>query len=223
MENLALSTQQYFELLPGKQLDLQFTHPVGLRLKTSLVGYSVGQYIIIKHPEPSKLSSYQDVLVAGNMVIVRYIVEGSQGQCCAFKSTIRSVSKHPYIMIFIDFPASIENRELRNHQRYVTHLPAAIYASKEKGEGQARISGVINDVSAKGCGFSFKSNNSKLSVNKTDIVVVIALSEEASLHIPAKVCNSRYQQGKINVGIAFVDADQQVQQLLEHLLIESDR
>ena len=221
MNNLALSKQQYFELLPGKQLDLQFTHPVGLRLKTSLVGYSIGQYIIIKHPEPAKLASYNDVLVEGNVVIVRYLVEGNQGHCCAFKSTIRAVSKHPHVMIFLDFPASIENRELRNHQRYVTHLPASIYANKADTDTQARINGVINDVSAKGCGFSFKSENSKLTVNKTRIVVIVTLSGGGSLKIPAKVCNSRFQQGKINVGIAFDDADEQVQQLLEHLLIEN--
>ncbi|WP_448210934.1 flagellar brake protein [Colwellia sp. MEBiC06753] len=213
---------RYFELLPGKALDIQFNHPVSLRIKTTLIGYELGKYIVLKHPEPSRVNSYQDVLVEGNVVIVRYILEGTQGQCCAFKATIKQVIKYPEKLIFIDFPEVIENRELRLHQRFVTHLPASLVAITPESEGRSKLNGIINDISAKGCGFSFKSDNAKVKVNKTEVNVLIALGTDNEISIPARVCNSRFEQGKVFVGVQFNDADKQVKRVLEHLLIDND-
>jgi len=222
MSDLSINSAAYFDLMPGKALDIQFSHPVSLRIKTLLVGFEIGKYIILKHPEPNRVESYNDVLVDGNVVIVRYLIEGTQGQCCAFKSTIRHISKHPQKLIFIDFPQKIENRELRLHQRFMTHLPASILSLANTELTQTKLHGIISDISAKGCGFSFKSDNSKLKVNKTSVNVQISFSGGKEILIPAKVCNSRYEKGKIFVGIQFIDADKEVKQVLEHLLIENE-
>ncbi|NMP33361.1 flagellar brake protein [Thalassotalea sp. M1531] len=222
MSSPSTNNAAYFELMPGKALDIQFSHPVNLRIKTSLIGYEVGKYIILKHPEPTRMQSYKDVLVEGNVAIVRYILEGTQGQCCAFKSSIKHVVKHPQKLIFLEFPQKIENRELRLHQRFVTHLPANILSIAEVDNDRTKISGIISDISAKGCGFSFKSDNAKLKVNKTAVNIQVSLGNNKNIEIPAHVCNSRYEQGKIFVGIQFQDAEQQVKQILEHLLIDND-
>lgn len=212
--------EAHFELLPGKVIDIQINHPVSLRLKTQLVGYDIGRYIILKHPAPTQMKSYKDVLVEGNVVIVRYLMEGNQGQCFAFQTTIRQVTTLPDKFMILEYPKSIENRELRMHERVVTHLPAKIMTEdQDSGKKGAVISGVIGDISAKGCGFAFKSKNENVKVNQRDVIVVISLPEK-EVKINAKVRNSRYQSGRVNVGIQFLEDDKQVRQVLEHLFIE---
>lgn len=212
----------YFELLPGKIVDIQINHPVPIRFKTPLIGYELGKYIILKHPNPGREKNYRDVLVEGNVMIVRYLMEGAHGQCFAFRTTIRQVTLLPEKFIILDYPKNIENRELRMHQRIITHLPAKITSVETKdGVDSSSISGVIGDISAKGCGFAFKTSNEKVKVNERDIIVMINLPDE-KVEIKARVCNSRYENGKVNVGIQFKDEDKQVQQVLEHLFIEQE-
>ncbi|GAA0792461.1 MULTISPECIES: PilZ domain-containing protein [Pseudomonadati] len=211
----------FFELTPGKTVDLQIDHPVKLRIKAILVGYDLGQYIILKHPAPQNMSNYNDVLVEGNVVVVRYLLEGQQGECYAFKSTIRNVTKLPEKFIFLTYPERIENRQLRTHQRFTTHLPAIIQAKEEReGKKAAQLKGIISDISAKGCGFVFKSDNANIKVNQKNIFVVIRTPNDVEMTIPAKVCNSRFEHGKVNVGVQFEEDDEQIKKLLNQLFID---
>ncbi|MFD2166293.1 flagellar brake protein [Thalassotalea euphylliae] len=210
----------FFELTPGKAMDIQLTHPVNTRLKALLVGYEIGKYILVRPPEITTASGLKNILVEGNIVIVRYIVEGTTGKCYAFKAAIKHITKHPHTLLFLDYPQKIESRELRTHQRFTTHIPASIWSTTNRQEGQHRIEGIISDISASGCGFSFQTENEKLKVNKTDVMISLALREDEKIEIPALVCNSRFEQGKVFVGIKFNEADKQVEKILEHLLID---
>ena len=218
----ALKQQEnFFELLPGKTLDLQINHPLKVRLKLSLVGYEIGKYIILKHPGDQ--SSYRDVLVEGNVVIVRYILEGTKGQCFAFRTTIRNITMIPEKFIILDYPKSIENRDLRLHQRYSTNIPASIIPDEKGGAAQGtQIDGVIADISPQGCSFSFLSENSAIKVNQRDIFICIQSSVDGITKIPARVRNSRYDRGKVNVGVQFTNSEQQMKNFLAKLFIVSD-
>lgn len=218
-EDNSQEIQDIFELLPGKHLDLQINHPVQVRLKVTLIGYELGHYIILKYPPTSRSDEYSDVLVEGNVAVVRYLLEGDKGCCFAFRSTIRTITKKPEKFIILTYPKKIENRQLRLHQRITTHLPASI-SLNATNESSVRINGVINDLSLKGCGFTFKAENESVKVNETDIVVCVAQPNKGEFMIPAKVRNSRNEAGKVNVGIQFCDGDKQVSELLEHLFID---
>ncbi|MCO4800015.1 MAG: flagellar brake domain-containing protein [Colwelliaceae bacterium] len=208
-----------FELLPGKMLDIQINHPVQVRLKVPLIGYELGSYIILKYPNVPRTTSYNDVLVEGNVVVVRYLLEGDRGCCFAFRSTIRTITQKPEKFLILTYPKKIENRQLRLHQRISMHLPAAI-SLNEPDQSNVRINGVIGDLSLKGCGFTFKADSEAIKVNKRSIFVCIAHHTKGEILIPAKVCNSRNEQGKVNVGIQFEEGDKQVASLLEHLFID---
>lgn len=209
-----------FELLPGKILDVQLNHPLQVRLKLPLIGYVMGQYIILKYPSVVKDTDYEDVLKEGNVAIVRYLLEGDQGKCFAFRATIRNVTKRPDKFLILNYPKRIENRQLRLHQRVMTHLPAAISVT-ENDESTSQIQGMIVDISIKGCGFTFKAPNETVSVNKRDVVVLIKYANDEQIKIPAKVCNSRNEKGKVSVGIQFAEGDKQVEALLENLFIDT--
>lgn len=202
-------------------VDLQINHPASVRLKLRLVGYEIGKYIILKHPEGE--GSYADVLTQGNVAVIRYIIEGDRGECCAFKSTIQHIGQFPEKFIYLSYPDVIENRQLRLHQRVSVHIPADITVMADALDATSmRISGIVIDISERGCGFVFRSTNLSVSVKKRNIYVVIRNSGGEPVRIPARVCNSRNENGKVTVGIQFVDAEDQVKSLLEQLFIHSD-
>ena len=208
-----------FELLPGKMLDIQINHPVQVRLKVPLIGYELGKYIILKYPNVPKSVNYSDVLVEGNVAVVRYLLEGDQGCCFAFRATIKNITQKPEKFLILNYPSKIENRQLRLHQRIVTHLPAAI-SLHEPDKSNVKINGIIGDLSLKGCGFTFKAANESVRVNERDIFVCVSHHASGEIRIPAKVCNSRNDKGKVSVGIQFKEDDKQVIALLEHLFID---
>jgi hypothetical protein len=219
----APSIAQGFELQPGKVVDVEINHPTKVRIKVPLIGYEMGKYIILKYPVTSRASDYQDVLVDGNVVIARYILEGERGECFAFRSTIKHITKYPENFIILNYPKKIESRQLRLQQRVMTHLPASIMVDSEAGDQKSiRLNGIIGDISTKGCGFAFKADNTKITVNKRDVFVCIHHPNLGEVKIPARVCNSRNEQGKVNVGISFFDNDKQVSSLLERLFIDEN-
>ncbi|WP_077341736.1 PilZ domain-containing protein [Pseudocolwellia agarivorans] len=212
--------RQLFELQPGKTLDLQINHPVPLRLKLTLVGYETGKYILLKYPRVARASDYKDVLIEGNMMIVRYLMEGNKGECFAFRSSIKHVALHPEKLLYLEYPKKIENRQLRTQQRTSIHIPATIMLEGKDNEDGGKINGVISDISLKGCGFAFKSKSDKTNVNKINVFVCIQSPIDGEVRVPAKVCNSRNVDGSVNVGIQFLDTDNKIPKLLEQLFIE---
>jgi c-di-GMP-binding flagellar brake protein YcgR len=216
------SKPQVFELQPGKTMDLQINHPVPVRLKLTLVGYEYGKYILLKYPRVNNTSQYKDVLVEGNVVIVRYLLEGNKGECCAFKSVVKNISTYPEKFLFIAYPKSIENRQLRVQQRTSIHIPAAIMIEEDDNNKEMKILGAISDISLKGCGFLFKSTSLTTNVNQRKIFVCLQDQKGAEIKISARVCNSRNDQGVVSVGIQFLEDNDLLPQLLEQLFINID-
>jgi len=212
---------QILELQPGKTMDLQINHPVSLRLKLFLVGYEIGRYILLKYPRVTSTSEYNDVLIEGNVVIVRYLMEGNKGECFAFRSAIKSVSTYPEKFLFLEYPKKIENRQLRTQQRTSIHIPAVIMIEEDENNKEMRINGAISDISLKGCGFSFKSNSSSTNVNKRKVFICLQSPAGEEVKISAQVCNSRNDKGVVNVGIQFLEVDHRLPQLLEQLFINN--
>ena len=212
---------QIFELQPGKPMDLQISHPVSLRLKLTLVGYELGRYIILKYPPITATSQYKDVLVEGNVMIVRYLLEGNKGECCAFRSSIKAITTYPEKLIFLEYPKKIENRQLRMQQRTSIHIPAIIMIEGDDVAKEVKISGSISDISLNGCGFLFKSKRTTTNVNKRKIFVCFQDPKGKEMKILSQVCNSRNEQGVVSVGIQFLEDHGYLPQLLEQLFINT--
>ncbi len=222
LEVISPERTQIFELQPGKSMDIQISNPASLRLKLTLVGYELGNYIILKYPRAARVSEYNDVLVEGNVVIARYLMEGDKGECCAFRSTIKNISTYPERFIFLEYPKKIENRQLRSQQRTSIHLPAIIMMEESANNQEMEIEGAISDISLKGCCFLFKSKSYNTNVNKRKILVCLQSPAGVDMKLSAQVCNSRNDKGVVNVGIKFLGADDGLPQLLEQLFINID-
>lgn len=213
------NAMQIFELQPGTLVDIQAKLPVTVRLKSMLVGYSTGKYIILQYPDPKRYGNYKDVLTEGNTVIVRYLLEGDKGECFAFKSTILHVVKYPDPLMFIDYPKHIENRQLRSHQRKITNIPAEI-ALPGSSLGKTGIKGMIVDISSSGCRFVFKSAQ-KATVKQTQIEVSINTAfHKEPIKVSAKVCNSSFEVDRTFVGIMFTEKEEVIQDLMDVLFLD---
>ena len=213
---------QIFELQPGKTMDLQINHPVPVRLKLILIGFEIGKYILLKYPKVTSTSEYKDVLIEGNVMIVRYLMEGNKGECFAFRSTIKHITIYPEKFIFLEYPKKIENRQLRTQQRTSIHIPAFIMIEEDENNKEMRIKGAISDISLKGCGFSFKSKSSTTNVNKRKVFMCLQGPDGDEMKLSAQVCNSRNEKGVVNVGIQFLEIDDKLPLLLEQLFINTD-
>lgn len=228
---ISLDVKEYFELLPGKVLDVQINHPISYRNKLLLVGYEIGKYIILKYPKTARANELSSVLIEGNMVIVRYLLEGASGKCYAFRASIKHIVQFPEKLIYLTYPEHLENRELRKQRRQITHIPASISLfndnefhenSPEHIHKGSALKGVVVDINAKGCGFTFHTANKKLTVNKRDVFINIQNPLGHIERIKGVVRNSRNKDGKVNVGIQFNDAEHQVSKLLKELQIDFD-
>ena len=90
-------------LTPGKVIDLQLGNSRLVRIKPRVIGSDLGRYILVKFPSKLNHADYKDVLLSGGGVIVRYILEGLNGECVAFTTTIQHVLTTPDRLIFLNF------------------------------------------------------------------------------------------------------------------------
>ena len=211
-------------LTPGRIIDLQLDGLSGIRIKPTVIGLDHGRYLLVKFPTKLNPADYSDLLVQGSNVIVRYIVEGEHGECVAFSTTIQNLLTVPERLIFLNYPSRIENRQLRNHQREKTHLPAQISQKLENNRlASTCIGGYIVDISARGCQFSFKQEGGVINVKKCPVQIAITLMGYSEpLMVFAHVKNQRTVNGHILIGIMFDDSSlAQIDALLEELAIDT--
>lgn len=212
-------------LTPGKSIDLQLNGLNSVRIKPTVVGIDLGRYLLVKFPSKLNSADYKDVLLKGNSVVVRYILEGEHGECVAFSTTIQHILFTPERLIFLNYPKRIENRQLRTFQREKTHLPAQISLHKTGDTLTGNcIAGYIVDISSRGCQFSFKVEGDLNSVKKCPIHIAITpVGSNTPLIISAHVKNNRLEHGHILVGIMFDESSlQAILMLLDDMAISSD-
>ncbi|NQZ31954.1 MAG: flagellar brake protein [Oceanospirillaceae bacterium] len=212
------------QLAPGKVIDLQLGGLSFVRIKPTIIGIDAGRYILVKFPSNLNHADYKDVLLSGGGVIVRYILEGLNGECVAFATTIQHVLSTPERLIFLNYPTRIENRQLRTQQREKTHLPALISLSNTSNTPTEKgIGGYIVDISAHGCQFSFRPNAGKGGIKKCPVYIAITIvgkDEPCILH--AHVKNNRLENGLMLVGILFDETSlEKVSTLLDDMAIGS--
>lgn len=217
-------TTSIFELLPGQLLDVQLEQLDDVRLKLPLIGYAFGQYIILKFPVGIRTHDYIDALSVGKPVFIRYLLpnEGDeQGECFSFDSTIKSITNIPEKCLVIEYPLHIYNRQLRRHPRTQAHLPAKLkFVGTELLSLLSEFHGVIIDISPRGCGFSFKTSEKLSNLKNQEITISVQSPIEGELDITARVCNQRYENGKMTLGTQFTSNSAKVERLLVHLFIE---
>lgn len=211
-------------LRPGDMIDVQFASATKVRTKLQLVGFDTGHYLILKQPNPRTDGSYADVLFEGNPVIVRLVIEGETGECIAFKTKIRAITNIPFRLLYLEYPEHVENRALRAKKRVRTHIPVDVTADSSQANSTKKLaSGVIVDISSAGCRILFKTQSHAGNVTHMNIKVSIGFgSSKDSLTLSGQIMNQRKERGMVSVGVRFTDEGAHINEVFNHLLIDTE-
>ncbi|KPD21178.1 flagellar brake domain-containing protein [Idiomarina abyssalis] len=211
-------------LRPGDMIDVEFAAATKVRTKLQLVGFDTGNYLLLKQPNPRTDGSYADVLFEGNPVIVRLVLEGETGECIAFKTNIRAVSNIPFRLLYLDYPKQVENRALRAQKRVRTHIPVDVTADNSQTDSRKKLaSGVVVDISSAGCRILFKAQSEGSNVTHMNIKISIGSgSQKDLLTLSGQIMNQRKERGMISVGVRFTDDEAHINNVFDHLLIDTE-
>ena len=116
---------------------------ITFRLKSTLVGMELGQYLIIKTPSfPSEVGNIKQKLFPGIEIVVRYLHKGT---VFGFRTQLIEAFFTPRRLLFLEYPKVIEHYDLRSNRRVECIIPAKIILKEKETEG------TILDINEKGC------------------------------------------------------------------------
>lgn len=180
------------------------------RIAADLVGMVHFEYIILRLPWVPGLRSR---LVGGASVTVRFV---SNGELCGFQAPVITHIPKPSLLLFLEYPDVIEKLALRQHKRVQCALPVQLHSRR----GDAH--GVIADLSRGGCRMAVDVRGQQ-SLRQTVVEDVIVLrvplnSEGMPLAVTCTVRSVSFDANRMQVGLAFTEADNEFWSTLEGFL-----
>jgi c-di-GMP-binding flagellar brake protein YcgR len=142
--------------------------------RSRLIGVDPGNYLIIQTPPLVDIASKRH---EKNHVIVSYLY---YGRVYAFRCTLLLLVKEPYRFALLSYPESLENINLRKHERISCIIVAEVRAHNQSYEG------IVSDISMGGCSFEFNRSDQRgfpvLNVQE-EIIVSLQLKEKGEFTV----------------------------------------
>lgn len=204
--------QVHLPINVGTELLVEFVN-LNLRVKTTLVGFESGGYLIIRISSQDLVNCRSDIIRDCNL-IVRYLYRGS---VYGFKTSILNMVSNPARLLFLSYPTRIEGYNVRSNPRYECILPAAI----KMGETSAEM--VIVDISRDGCRCVVKTSAVAdpeelykfIDVNKGVQVLLQLPGIEDRIDLSGDIRNLNKDSDRIVFGLMFDSLRQDVKARLE--------
>lgn len=198
----------------GTMLQIEIT---GLedRFRSTLVGMEPDRYLMIKTPIALSVGMIRSYLLAGTTVTVRYLFHGSVWgfQCNIIQSLTGRIP-----VVFLSYPDSVENHDLRSAERIDCLTPGDVVTPDRV------LAGMVTDLSQSGARLVLSSEKVPgLSRWTPDVGDTIALA----LHIPglgspvsvsARLRNLSRDEETVYLGVQFLDLEPQAQEQLLRFL-----
>ena len=185
------------------------------RMPATLVGYERGSYLVLRVPLAPGI---RDRVVEGNTITVRLVVDGT---VLGFRERITGFIVHPYPLVFVSYPRDFESLPLRKRPRVACFFPAQ---ATIRG---ATFDGLLLDISDSGCKFSFNyaARSEIITIKPEDPVTLRfhALDSTRVIEIEGKVANSRRQDHKVDVGIAWSLSGSQYEDIISRYVERVNR
>ncbi len=200
-----------YEIELGTPLQVQL-EKMPDRFKSVLVGIDPGQYMIIRQPIADDAKA---IFVPGKAVVIRFLHHGS---VYGFQTEIISVVKVPAALLFIKYPAKIEDHNLRNYKRIDCYLPSHLQV------GKMTFNSRIIDLSKGGCQVAIEISEMEGISNPMDVDQQLNLSfslpglaGEINLEgVVKKILNDKNQ---IRIGMKFNEIDAKYKAKLYEFLV----
>lgn len=191
------------------------------RYKSYLVGKEEGKYLIIKSPA---IANGQDFFMKNKDLTIRYIYQGS---VYGFRSSVIHSLWDNFNVLFIKFPSSIENYNLRSAKRLPCYLPARLEVVTKAKHRKLNFQGTISDLSKGGC--RIRINRKELAgiseplQFKSEILIYLnlpAINDELTLS--GEVRNTSQDQEGLALGIKFVELDNKTETRLNKFITANE-
>ncbi len=147
---LEVFMQTMIALEMGSELVLDIDK-VSSKIKCEFVGMRVSHYLIVRISNPENYLNLYKYLSKDLPITVRYL---RRGVIYAFASSILQVVPMPEKLLFIAYPASIEEKDVRQQIRTKCDLPAKLIFAEEEP-----FSGTVVSIGKNGCTFQFSRAN----------------------------------------------------------------
>lgn len=213
--------QAFKHLQPGSYVDLQFNSENPLRVKSKLVGFDEGKYLIVTTPLDT-LREYADVICEGAGCIARTLIEGEAGQCIAFRSNVDVIPIRPKGLLVITFPKQVESISLRKESRVKTQLAVTfVYRDDSRPDAmfdaKTEVSGYIKDISAGGCRVTATWPEQHKNIQQVPVYIKVTMANGEVAILKADIKNQqREDPATVSLGMMFI-ANAQLDKLLNHL------
>ena len=198
-------------LQPGTTVDLQITTPTApKRIKTHYIGLDVANAMLFSVPNNNKWSAVRDLLLTDNTLVVRYVLEGTQGTVIAFKVKILRFLQHPVPMLITSFPDRIETQGLRTEKRGQLGIAVAIIEDEKTLKPAS-----IVDLTSQGCrlGILLEHEHEPIKVNNK--LTFRCKLDGKSVNIIALVKNCSQENRYLFYGLQFESGQQAVETMLQ--------
>jgi hypothetical protein len=195
---------------PGTELLLEVDGVYG-HLKSELVGYRAGHYLVVRTPVgPPGMNAK---LYRGNMLVMRYLHEGNVYGC---QTSVLGTASEPEPLLFLGSPKLMQEKSLRSAKRLDTYIlcKAAIQ--------HHTVEGTLIDVSRKGLRCILASRLPDDTVLRPRIGDRIAVNAElagASVAMVGVVRNEQHFPASVQLGVAFEGNDRATEEQIVAFLI----
>jgi len=185
-------------------------HGAEERIVADFVGMVHFEYLILRLPW---LPGIRTRLVEGISATVRLV---SNGELCGFQSPVITHVAKPSLLIFLEYPETVEKLALRKHKRVQCVLPVNLNSS----HGDAN--GAIIDLSLSGCRIVVDTNDRnslKQIVLEDTIGLRVPLNPDGTLmSVKCVVRNVCSDANRMQLGLCFTGADKNFLAALENFM-----
>ena len=163
--------------------------------KCTYVGQIRDQYIVVT--PPPDFAALENKLLKADPITVRYSFEGNIFE---FSSKLMEIKYRPLMLLLLQFPDSIEKKELRSQKRICCFISATMEINDETQDG------IIKDISKFGCRFVFENSGKLEKVLRIDDQIALAFDFPGisdRQEIMGKIKDVRRNESRMDVGIEF--------------------
>jgi c-di-GMP-binding flagellar brake protein YcgR len=201
------------------------------KMSSVAVGYSQGEYLIIKYPSAKGLGPISHKLTKGGRITIRFL---SEGNVFAFQSEVIAIINEPYRLILITYPSLIARHSLRNSKRVDCYLPASLRPLQTKLPVDKNVvldvvyEGIIIDVSRSGCDFEMIEGSSEqplsdVRMNDPVLLYLTLPGSEEKKELRGHVKRIRRDTRRIATGIQFDEIDEETERSLAEYISTLER
>lgn len=188
------------DIEPGTPLQIEI-EGIAFRFASTFIGMEAQEYLILKVPEVPREAPIRNIrtkLISGVHLVVRYLNEGS---VIGFRSQLSEAIFAPHKLMFVKYPKTIEQHDLRSDKRVNCTIPVKIVIDNKNYKG------TMLDISKKGCRYLTRDlrETNLLSLKKDDQISLLCqfpgVKDEQV--VPGKVKNIKKTALELSLGIQF--------------------